>query len=201
MAGEHGSWEPLSVPDVVGLFRGARFPWWVAGGRAIDLFVGRETRPHADTDVQVLRRDQLAVQAHLAGWDLHAADPPGVLRSWAPGEVLAEHVHDVWCRRGRDAPWALQLMLGPAAGGRWVFRRDPRIARPIERLGRRTADGVPYIAPEVQLLFKARGPLAKDEADFAAALPLLDDEARGWLADALALHLPGHLWLDRLRRP
>jgi hypothetical protein len=91
-------------------------------------------------------------------------------------------------------------MLSPAEGGRWIFRRDPRITRPIERFGRRTADGVPYVAPGIQLLFKARGSLPKDQADFAAALPLLDAEARSWLAEALALHLPGHPWLARLRR-
>jgi predicted nucleotidyltransferase len=224
----HGPWAPLSVPEVVALLSGAPFPWWVAGGRAIDLFVGRETRPHGDTDVQVLRRDQLAVQAALAGWELHAADPPGQLRPLAPGELLGEGIHDVWCRRAPDAfgarsgaagarsgaagarsgaagarghaPWALQLMFSPAEDGRWIFRRDPRITRPIERFGRRTADGVPYVAPEIQLLFKARGLLAKDQADFGAALPLLDAEARSWLTEALTLYLPGHPWLASLRR-
>jgi len=181
VADEHGPWAPLAVTEVVELFGRAQLRWWVAGGRAIDPFLGRETRPHADTDVQVLRRDQLVVQAHLAGWDLLAADPPGALRPWAPGEVLAEHVHDVWCRRGRDGPWALQLMLTSEADGRWVFRREPRIAWPIERLGRRTADGVPYVAPEVRLPYKARALLPKDEADFGAALPLLGAEARRWL--------------------
>lgn len=178
MADEHGLWAPLTVSELMELLGRARFRWWVAGGRAIDLFVGRETRPHADTDVQVLRRDQLAVQAVLAGWELYAADPPGTLRPWAPGEVLDAAIHDVWCRPAPGAPWALQLMLGPDADGRWVFRRDPRISLPLERFGRRSPDGVPYVAPEIQLLFKSRAVLPKDNADFAAALPLLDAEAR-----------------------
>ena len=34
----------------------------------------------------------------------------------------------------------------------------------------------------------------KDEADFAAATPLLSAPARAWLRDALALVHPGHPW-------
>ncbi len=86
-----GAWSPLSASDVSRMFRGAAFPWWMAGGWAIDLFVGRQTRRHADTDVLVLRRDQLAAQSLLAagaGWELYAADPPGVLRAWRRGEWL-----------------------------------------------------------------------------------------------------------------
>jgi hypothetical protein len=183
------------------LLRGGDLSWWIAGGWAIDLFVGRQTRPHGDTDVLVLRRDQLAVQAALGGWDLHTADPPGTLRPWAPGEVLPAAVHDIWCRAAPDAPWALQLMLADAEGGRWVFRRDRRISGPLARLGRRSPEGLPYLAPEVQLLYKAkRPPRPKDEADFAAALPLLGDEGRRWLAAALATYDPAHPWRSRLTR-
>jgi hypothetical protein len=93
-----GPWEPLAVRDLARLLAGASFPWWVAGGWAIDLFVGHQTRPHDDLDVLVLRRDQLAVQHALRGWDLHAADPPGTLRPWRPGETLGAGIHDIWCR-------------------------------------------------------------------------------------------------------
>jgi hypothetical protein len=174
VADEHGRWTRLSVHDLVELLGGAPFPWWVAGRHAIDLFVGRETRPHADTDVQVLRRDQLAVQARRAGWDLHAADPPGALRPWARGEVLQPAVHDLWCRRAPDAPWALQLIARRGRRRALDLPARPRISCPFERFGRRSADGVPDVAPEVQLLFKARALLPKDEADFAVALPLLN---------------------------
>ncbi len=56
------------------------------------------------------------------------------------------------------------------------------------------ADGIPYMAPEIVLLFKAKGQRAKDEADFRGALPLLDGEQRRWLNDALDLVHPSHPW-------
>ena len=199
MADELGGWSPLSPEEVAHLFAEARFPWWIAGGWAIDLALGRQSRPHDDIDIQVFRADQGAVQTLLAGWDLHAADPPGSLRPWAPGEVLPAHVHDIWCRPAPDAPWRLQLMVADAEGGDWVFRRNPRVRRPIAELTRRTQTGWPYLALEVQVLYKATAnPRAKDEHDFALAGPLLDGAGRAWLAAALALHAPDHPWRARL---
>jgi hypothetical protein len=196
-----GPWEPLAVRDLARLLAGASFPWWVAGGWAIDLFVGHQTRPHDDLDVLVLRRDQLAVQHALRGWDLHAADPPGTLRPWRPGETLGAGIHDIWCRPHVASPWAFQLMLADAdtTGTRWVFRRDRRVTGPLSRLGRRGAEDIAYLAPEVQLLYKAKPvPRPKDEHDFAVALPLLDAPRRRWLTQALTMLHPQHPWLAQL---
>jgi hypothetical protein len=199
MADEFGEWAPLSVVEVARLLTDAPYRWWIAGGWAIDLFVGRQTRPHGDVDVLVLRDDLLPVQATLAEWDLHAADPPGTLRPWRPEERLPAPVHDVWCRQTPSSPWALQLMVADTDGDRWVFRRDPRITRSVSELTRETTDGVPYLAPEIQLLFKAKSvSRPKDEDDFATALPHLDRPGRAWLARALEVCAPAHRWLAQL---
>ena len=62
----------------------------------------------------------------------------------------------------------------------------------------RTADGIPYLQPEVVLLFKAKAVRPKDELDFAAVLPHLESSRRLWLRDALTLVHPGHAWLESL---
>jgi len=65
-------------------------------------------------------------------------------------------------------------------------------------------EGVPFVAPEVALLYKAsrRGAkhhqIEKNEADFASALPSLDAVARAWLRAALAVAHPAHTWLEQL---
>ncbi len=194
-----GAWSPLSLPEVAKLLAGVREPWWIAGGWAIDLFVGRPTRSHGDVDVQIRRDDQLSFQAALATWDLHAADPPGTLRPWRRGEVLPPAVQDVWCRPVPTAPWAVQLMLADTLGDQWVFRRYRRVRRTLTALTRRSVEGLPYVAPEVQLLFKARAtPQPKDEHDFAIAHGLLSEDARAWLDAVLALYSPDHPWRKRL---
>ena len=197
-----GRWEPLPLPRVVELFAclGDRTPWWIAGGYAIELFVGHPLRDHDDVDVLLLRRDQQVVHEVLPGWDIQAADPPGRLRRWEPGEVLPRGVHDIWCRETPAAPWRLQVMLDESEGERWYSRREPKVARAVGELGRRTPLGWPYLAPEVQLFYKATSSelRAKDLSDLAAALPLLDEPARRWLDEALAVVAPDHPWRGRL---
>lgn len=189
-----------AVRQVRELFRNARFPWWIAGGWGIDLWLGRHTRAHEDIDVLILRPDQMQLREVLAGWDLHAADPPGTgsLRPWLPDEELRPPVHEVWCRRNRDAPWQVEVMLGETEASDWVFRRNPTIRRSIHSLGHVRADGIPRVVPEVLLLFKAKNPRPKDERDFECVLPTLSQEARKWLRDALTTTHPEHPWLARL---
>ncbi|WP_405607205.1 amino acid transporter [Streptomyces sp. NBC_01511] len=194
-----GRWEPAPPAEVVRLFSGLRCPWWIAGGYAIEFAVGHAFRSHGDIDVLLLRRDQLAAQRALAGWEWWAADPPGTLRPWAAGEILPPGVHDIWCRPGPGTPWRIQVMLDESHGRQWTSRRDPRVRRPVGGLGATSAEGAPYLAPEVQLFYKAKEPRPQDEEDFAAVLPLLTDDRRQWLADAISLAYGTRPWLARLR--
>jgi hypothetical protein len=196
-----GVWDPLPPARVASLLSATAVPWWIAGGHAIELAVGRNVRPHVDVDVLVLRRDQLAVQRALPGWEWWAADPPGVLRRWRPGEYLPNGVHDIWCRPGAEQSWRVQVMLDESRGGDWVSRRNGRVCRPITALGRMSVDGIPYLAPDVQLFYKAKEPRAKDEADFAAVLPFLDADRRRWLRRAITDTYGKHPWTRRLDPP
>ncbi len=42
-------------------FASLTVPWWIAGGWALDLFAGDQSRPHKDLDVGILRNDALHV--------------------------------------------------------------------------------------------------------------------------------------------
>ncbi|MFH8255203.1 nucleotidyltransferase domain-containing protein [Streptomyces roseolus] len=192
-------WEPADLAEVVTLFSKTPRRWWVAGGYAVELAVGRSFREHDDIDVLLLRQDQLAVQEVLAGWEWWAADPPGSLRRWLSGELLPVGVHDVWCRPGPGAPWRIQVMLDEADGETWVSRRDARVRRPVKRLGLTAADGTPFLAPEVQLFYKAKAPRPKDEQDFTEVLPHLDQEARAWLGETLSVVYGLHPWIATLQ--
>jgi hypothetical protein len=194
----YGAWQPASPGEVAALFRSVSVPWWIAGGHAIEFAAGRRLRDHADIDVLLLRRHQLATQQALPGWEWWAVDPPGTLRQWAAGEHLPARVHDIWCRPGPDRPWRIQVMLDESAGLDWLSRRDPGIRRPIAHLGMISVDGIPYLAPEIQLLYKAKNPRPKDETDFTAVLPALTTGQRHWLGEALVRAYGSHPWLPRL---
>jgi len=104
-----------------------------------------------------------------------------------------------WVREPGGGPYRLDIFREPHDGGIWICRRDPAIRRPYAEVITATRDGIPYLVPEVVLLFKAKHSRPKDEADFGGALPLLTTAQKAWLAAALARVHPGHHWLSRLR--
>ena len=190
-------WSPLSVDEVSRLLEPMRRPWWVAGGWAIDLFLGRQTRPHADLDIAMLRGDELALPQALGGWDIRIAHD-GELIPWNDAPLAREH-HQFWLRSTPDGPWQFEVLFEEHDGEIWRYRRDHAVTRALSRFGRRTVDGVPCVAPEIALLYKAKGhDIERNAADFVSAHAALDADAREWLRDALNIAHPGHPWLREL---
>ncbi len=56
------------LAGVTELMRDFKRPWYIAGGWAIDLFVGRRTRIHNNVDIAIIRRDQRALRSQLVDW-------------------------------------------------------------------------------------------------------------------------------------
>jgi hypothetical protein len=193
------AWAPLSLPHVSTLFASAGFPWWVAGGYAIELAVGHAFREHEDMDLLILRRDQAAVRNFLTDWDCRPVDPAGLLRSWRPGDILPLDVHDVWCREDTDAPWRFSLMLDEAEGDTWYSRRDATVRKAVAELTAQHDGMPPFLAPDVQLYYKAKNVRVKDEQDLNMVLPTLTKRQRTWLAEAVyRTYGAAHPWLARI---
>lgn len=180
--------------------------WWIAGGWALDLFLGHETRPHADLELSILSADQPALYTQLAGWDLRAVAPGSALVPWN-GELLAPPYHQIWARRSSrraetvtefsSDPTMLDFLIEDHTGERWRFRRDHRIARDVQEFGT-SRDGLPFVRPEIALLYKAKQPRHKDREDFRRVAPLLSDGARAWLRASLDEAAPAHSWSKEL---
>jgi hypothetical protein len=47
------AWDPWHPRDIAARMQCADFPWFVAGGWAIDLFLGTRTRDHEDLEIAV----------------------------------------------------------------------------------------------------------------------------------------------------
>jgi hypothetical protein len=188
----------LTPRDVAVLLARMKTPWWIAGGWALDLFLGRETRHHEDLDVALLRGDEVALRHALPGWDIRIAHA-GEFLPWRGDAPLAPPYHQFWLRRRSDGPWDFEVLLEDHVGHAWQFRREHRVMLPLDRFGRMTDGGVPYVAPEVALLYKAKHAVVeKNQHDFAAVAPALTADARAWLADAMRIAHPGHEWLAAL---
>lgn len=193
----HDDWNPLSIEEIRIRFEAVSIPWWIAGGLALDLFLGWETRPHADVDIEMFRSDRDVLFDVFPDWDLHLISS-GELTSFNRGQEVAPDVFGVWGRPGPAEPWAVEIMLADGDLTEWMFRRDNAIALFGDQLVMRTADGVPYCTPEVQLLYKAKMARPKDDIDFARCLHRLTYSQRGWLSDAIARSESEHPWIVAL---
>lgn len=172
-------------------------PWFIAGGWAIDLHLGRATRDHEDVDVGILRRDQRDLRAFLAGWDFEKVEE-GRRMPWRQGQWLNLPVHEVRARPPSGAPREIEFLFNEARVDEWIYRRDARIERPLSKARLVTRSGIPYMAPGIVLLYKAKDPTPKDRADFEAVRPRLRFTHRLWLRGALETVHPGHPWIARL---
>lgn len=172
--------------------------WGFAGGWAIDIFLARSSRPHADIDVAVLRDDQRDLRGHLTAARTEKV-VAGRLIEWPPDEELHQPIHEV------HATWPdgyhLEFLLNEQdrETREWVFRRDARIRRPLPHVFC-VNGGIRHLAPEIVLLYKSKAPGEKDDADFDAAIAHMGNEQQMWLREALEVSAPGHRWSGLLAR-
>ena len=187
-----GPWRPLTLDEATALFRGAPFPWWVSGGHALDLHLGESWRDHDDMDISFRRSDADALHRHLDGWDIHVA-AAGVLSPWR-GDALRmdQHQNNLWARRTPVDAWSLDLTVGDGNDVEWIYRRTPTIRTGWREAVLRTKQGIPYLAPEWQLLFKSVNPRPKDDVDAEHVMPQLSPERLDRLVAVLDA---SHPWL------
>jgi hypothetical protein len=157
---------------------------------ALELHRGRSWREHDDADVGIVRQDLPALYGRLSSWDLHVA-AGGVLSPWRGERLQAdEHQNNIWCRLAVREPWLLDVTVGDGSSEHWIYRRDPTLQVPWELAVLRTPDGIPYLSPELLLIFKSKSKRPKDDLDAEEVIPALDEQQRDFLRRRLDLADP-----------
>ncbi|MFD8792830.1 nucleotidyltransferase domain-containing protein [Streptomyces vinaceus] len=193
----HARWSSCWTPsEVARQLAGVGTPWYVAAGWALDLFRGRQTRAHGDIEIAIPDANFPEVADRFPGYVFDAA---GSGRIWedATPEVLAA-AHQTWLRDPATGNYLLDVFREPHDGDTWICRRDERIRLPYSDIIHHTQDGIPYLAPELVLLFKAKHARQKDQSDFDATLPHMSPPQRETLAELLNRVHPGHPWIADL---
>ena len=190
---EH-AWDPIGIDDVAQRFATLAVDWWVAGGLSIDLFLGFESRPHADVDLEMFRTDRETLFEAFEGWELFVV-AQGALTRWHPSEPIDQPVFGIWARPGPESPWGVEVMLADGNRDTWRFRRDNDISLARGKLTQTTSNGIRYCTPEVQLLYKSKQARPKDDVDLARCLHRMTTDQRLWLNDAIGRTSPGHPWI------
>ncbi len=192
------AWQAWSPQEAQEHLAGVSAPWAVAGGWAIDLWLGVVTRPHEDLEITVpaFGYPEIRARFEVLGFEVFDVGDGEVARL-APGEAPSEANHQTWMMEPATQLWRIDVFREAGDARTWVYRRDPSLTAP-RAFTVRERDGVPFVAPAVALLFKAKAQRPKDEADFAAVAPHLPAAERNWLADALRRTHAGHPWIERL---
>ncbi|MFI6562188.1 nucleotidyltransferase domain-containing protein [Streptomyces sp. NPDC050534] len=187
------AWRPEQVAERLA---GVRTPWCVAAGWALDLFRGAQTRPHGDLEIAVPAADFAEVRDRFPEY---VWDAVGSGRVWAAaGPDALTATHQTWLRDPATGHFLFDVFREPHEAGTWICRRDEGLRLPYETIVERTLSEIPYLVPELVLLFKAKAQRPKDETDFEGVLPLLDRARRNRLIRWLERVHPGHPWLAEL---
>ncbi len=196
----------------------------VCGGLALELFLGRKTRGHGDIDICVFwnERDKTILYMQSQGWDIYemlgggmchkitdinrqkklkrnvfcVREECGVLR-FDPAEGEDEDVFFVDINE-TDNPDRnfIELLYNDESAESFIYARNDKIRRELKK-AILTRGGIPYLAPELVLLYKSTDTARQaNRADFETVYPYMDDEQKEWLNNALKTAYPdGHEWI------
>ena len=164
--------------------------------------MGKQTRSHFDTDITIARRDQLAAQLYLNNWDFYSTkrneNGEIVLEKWETGKILGQEYPGVWAREVGESHWRFEFLFHEINNQTWTFRHDDSVKHPLVEIGGVSPDGIPYLLPEIALLYKAARLRDVDKGDFQKVLPYLNQTQRTQLLTDLQKFEPEHPWLAAL---
>ena len=182
---------PELLARVAEVMAGYGRDWALCGGWGVDAWLGRQSREHLDVDLSIFEEDQLAIHGYLRdGWLLNGHDPhdDDSTHAWDGHRLeLPAHIH------ARAEGFDLDFQVNRRDADDWVFSSEPRLTMPASSAVGTAAWGLPTLAPEAILFYKAHGDIRDhDEADFRALLPTLDRRQLEWLRSAIGLVRPRH---------
>ena len=191
------------LPELQALLADFASPWAVCGGYALEVFAGKTIRPHGDIDLCLPESARREIIRFLLrkGWHIYEYRGMGKvkpLRSPADSEsgrnlmalrdgcglVSFFPCEEEGLLYHRFTPGMMELNFLDL-----LFSPEmPQICH--------SASGLPILAPEAALLYKAAQPENESsQLDFAAVYPLLGSDQKAWLRAELNARYPdGHPW-------
>ena len=204
------------------LLRRGEFEYAFCGGQAIDLFLGFESRIHGDIDVCAYwnERDKIILFMQSQGFFVYEALGDGRAHLITDISKQMKIKRNIFCFKegcplvklspldendccfweffhvGQSELDFVEFLFNDRSETHFEYARDRNIKREIAKAVM-FADGVPYLAPEICILYKSTDTARTGyQQDFELAYRAMDDEQRAWLQGALRTAYPeGHGWI------
>ncbi len=203
------------------LLKAHPFDYAICGGYAIDLFLGETSRPHGDLDMLVYwpQRDTViqcmndlgyAVYEMLGDGKAHHITDIADQRKWKRNIICVKGDCDlvsltpteepdvvrIAFRHGTPSLQMLEFLFNDKTDTEFLYARDHRVRRNLAD-ALLSRDGIPYLAPELCLLYKSTDTAREsNQHDFRTAFPRMHPEQQAWLQNALrTLYPQGYPWL------
>ncbi|MEU7909073.1 hypothetical protein [Actinoplanes sp. NPDC049118] len=107
-----------------------------------------QTRPHGDVEIAVPSAGFDGVAARFDDCDFYSVHDGKVKPATAETMRVS---HQTWALERATGRWRLDAFREPHDGDVWIFRRDGRIRRPYVEIIRRTPEGIPFLAPAIDV--------------------------------------------------
>ncbi len=210
------------LPQLRQLMADADFAWAICGGYALDLFLNRNTRMHGDVDLCVFETDREKVVEYFAqrGWRVYEYCGQGKVRRiginskseagrnlmcvlgapafvrFYPCDEAGLFYHEFF-HVGMDTLNFIDILFNKGSDGDFTAEISSQAVRRKWEKAVLRRGNVPFLAPEMVLLFKAAN-AEKEEyrLDFEQTYCCMNQEQKLWFTENLQRLYPcGHAWM------
>ncbi|MCG7419678.1 hypothetical protein MHJ97_04430 [Macrococcus epidermidis] len=179
MRTDFNNWQLLSIESLKQIMHDADFDWYLAGGIALDEFLGRKTRNHEDIDILVNFKYLERILDFFKNYKVYTA------RNGSLSLSLFNEVHStdsLWIAKDDEESFIIQILFFEEEAGHWIYKRNAAVRKKIENIYFVKND-MKIIQPEIQLLYKMNSSNVreKDLDDYHNIYPVLEEKQRAWL--------------------
>lgn len=193
----------------------------ICGGSTIDLFLGKKTRTHKDLDVAVYWEERDIIIQHMldSNWGIY--EPCGGEYFHKINDITEQKQikSNIWCIKPGNSHYSIfefednmfkidfdgaeqtqldyiEFLFNNRKDDFFLYARNKDIKLEMNKAVL-TAKDIPYLAPELILLYKSTAADNPDyQLDFDNAVLKMDEEQLMWLEKSLISMFPhGHKWL------
>ncbi|QYA44094.1 hypothetical protein KYI13_08425 [Macrococcoides bohemicum] len=183
MRSDLNNWQLLSIESLKQIMHDADYDWYLAGGIALDEFLGRRTRDHEDMDILVNFKYLERILDYFKNYKVYTARN-GSLSLYALNNIKS--TDSLWITKDENESFIIEILFFEEEAGHWIYKRNDAVRKKIEDIYFVKND-MKIIQPEIQLLYKMNSSniREKDLDDYHNIYPVLEEREKAWLDSVL----------------